>query len=236
MDLKEMELLGDSLEDHFYYVSKGKALYSIIKKYRAKTILDIGAGSGLFSKQLLSTGTFRYAVCLDIGYTHEYTEIYKDRPVTFVKSIDDLSQDVVLMMDVLEHVTDDQNFLSHYVSKMKLGTKVLITVPAFQFLWSDHDLFLEHKRRYNTQNLKMLVESSGLRIIKIRYFFAVLFPVVALLRTFKSKSSAPKSELKNYPFILNRILVFIHDIERFILLPINSLAGLTIFCLAEKVK
>lgn len=237
MDLKEMELMGGSLEDHFYYVSKGKALYSMIGRNNLKTVLDIGAGSGLFSKQLLSTGKFKYAVCLDTGYTHEYTEIYKGCPITFLKSTDDIGQDLVLMMDVLEHIPDDQEFLSRYVSQMQLGTKVLITVPAFQFLWSDHDLFLEHQRRYNAQRLKSLVKNSGLKVIKIRYFFGILFPIVALLRILKPKSpSTPKSELKTYPFLLNRILILIHDIERFVLLPINSFAGLTIFCLAEKVE
>lgn len=234
MDLKEIDVLGDSLEDHFYYISKGKALSSILRKYSFSHILDIGAGSGIFSKQLLSSGLFHSAVCLDTGYSHEYTEVYKGYPMTFLKSIDSLNQDLVLMMDVLEHIPNDLEFLSYYVSQMKSGTKILITVPAFQFLWSDHDLFLDHQRRYNILSLKSLLQNSGLKEIRMRYFFGILFPLVSLLRLLKPKTSTPKSELKNYHPLINKLLILIHDCERLILFPLNFCAGLTLFCLAEK--
>ena len=143
------------------------------------------------------------------------------------------------MMDVLEHVEDDASLLRKYTHSMPSGGLVLITVPAFRFLWSDHDVFLEHHRRYTLSQVEVLIKDSGLDPIKGRYFFGLLFPVAAALRLWNRLRSggpgfAPKSALQRTPKWINRLLVAIHDVERFSLYRMNRLAGLSVVCLARK--
>jgi hypothetical protein len=112
-------------------------------------------------------------------------------------------------------------------------------VPAFSFLWSGHDVFLEHRRRYSRRTLEAVVHEAGLRVIRSRYFFGALFPAVAVLRWRDRRQVASgkvpaKSALKLYPRPVNSALIRLHDIERHVLFPVNRFAGLTLFCLARK--
>ena len=83
--------------------------------------------------------------------------------------------DLVLMMDVLEHV-DDAGLLRDYVSKVSSATRFFITVPAFKFMWSEHDDFLKHRRRYTLAQLDSLVRDTDLAIEKGSYYFGLVFP------------------------------------------------------------
>jgi SAM-dependent methyltransferase len=88
---------------------------------------------------------------------------------------------VILLNDVIEHVPDDIEFLRSIVSSPLFApnTRLLITVPAFQSLWTRHDVFLGHYRRYSRDLLKRRVEAAGLRIARDGYFFLSLLPLRA---------------------------------------------------------
>ena len=116
---------------------------------------------------------------------------------------------------------------------------MLITVPAFQFLWSGHDVFLEHRRRYTLSQIENVARRADLRVLKGRYFFGALFPLVAAIRIrdrvqLGAGKIEAKSQLKLASSIVNSALVRIHDVERVSLFSINRLAGLTAFCLAVR--
>lgn len=234
MDLKEEDILGSAITGHWYYVAKGRAMRQLLGSFRADEVLDVGAGSGVFSRQLLDAGVCRSAVCVDPFYAAERNETHNGKPLHFVRAVDKVQQNLILMMDVLEHVDNDIALLSDYAGKMPVGGRILITVPAFQFLWSGHDIFLEHRRRYTAMQLEKVVENSGLKTLKTRYFFGALFPLIAAIRLAKPKATAPRSDLKLYPERLNNALIAIHDLERALLFPFNRLAGLSVFCLCEK--
>lgn len=121
MDLKEEVILKDTISDHWYYVSKGRALQTFLGDLRAHEVLDVGAGSGVFARQLLDEGRCNSAVCVDPYYTDEKTEWYKGKQIQFVKGLANHSTSLLLMMDVLEHVSDDLAFLKEYVGYMKKG-------------------------------------------------------------------------------------------------------------------
>ncbi|MGY6274871.1 methyltransferase domain-containing protein [Methylomonas sp. MgM2] len=239
MDVKEEEILGNSVFSHWYYVSKGRAITYFLQSIPFKSVLDIGAGSGVFSKMLLNTEKVESARCLDIAYANNNVEIYNGKPLHFVKSLDNISESVILMIDVLEHIEDDVGLLRSYVEQMPNGAHILISVPAFNFLWSGHDIFLEHKRRYTLAKLERLVADAGLSVVCSRYFFGVLFPVVAIIRIInkvrlRAGALMPKSDLRMPSYLLNKLLIGINLIELRTLLHINTLGGLTIFCLAQK--
>ena len=154
--------------------------------------------------------------------------------IDYVRSVETVDADAVLMIDVIEHVDDDIALIRDYGDRAAPGTKFLISVPAFQFLWSSHDEFLEHRRRYTLSSLKTSVTAAGLRPIKSRYFFGLIFPAVAAMRAFENKNAPAESQMRPAPNWLNASLVALHDLERLALFPFNRLAGVSAFCLAEK--
>lgn len=237
MDIKETAILGPGIKDHWYYVSKGRALRTMLGGEPVEEVLDVGAGSGVFTRQLLEFGLARRGVCVDPGYEAEHVEAQNGCEITFVRRVDEVPQKLILMMDVLEHVDDDIGLLKEYTDRMPSGGRVLISVPAFQFLWSGHDVFLDHRRRYTLSHIEKVVRRAGLRVLKGRYFFGSLFPLVATIRLrdqlqLRRGKIEATSQLKLESSFINNTLVGINDVERVTLFSINRLAGLTAFCLA----
>lgn len=234
MDLREEHAIGGDPARHWYYISKGRAIKALLGPGKAKSLLDVGAGSGVFSKMLVSEGRALSAVCVDPNYDDGWLARSAPR-VSYVRSIDATDAEIVLMIDVIEHVDDDDLLIREYADKCAPGTQFLICVPAFDLLWSSHDDFLDHRRRYTLKSLRETVTAGGLAPLKLRYFFGALFPAVALARMTERRSGPPEaSRLKTLPGWLNAALVKIHDVERAALLPWNTIAGVSAFCLAEK--
>jgi SAM-dependent methyltransferase len=199
-------------------------------------ILDVGAGSGFFSRYLLSHTEAAAAWCVDISYPADFDEVKPGKVLHGRRSVDAVDADLVLLMDVLEHVDNDVGLLKEYVGKVPPGSRFLITVPAFQFLWSGHDDFLEHKRRYTLRQLEAAVRNAGLRVRCGAYYFGAVFPVAAALRLaqrFGGSARPAHSQLSRHRPMANTILKTLCNVE----LPVirsNRAAGLTVFCLADK--
>ncbi len=141
--------------------------------------------------------------------------------------------DLVLMMDVLEHVDDDRALLRHYAAKVPPGAHFLVTVPAFAFLWSGHDVFLEHKRRYRLTEIETAMRDAGLAVVRGSYYFGLVFPLAAAVRLTSRHATEPRSSLKKHGAITNGLLGALCAAE-LPLFPRNRLAGLSAFVLAKK--
>lgn len=236
MDLKESDILGDRIGDHWYYGAKAKAMEKLLGEATPRVILDVGAGSGFFSKYLVAKPAAREAWCVDISYPRDSDESLNGKPIHYRRAIDAVNADLVLFMDVLEHVDDDVGLLQMYVDKVPSGSLCLITVPAFTFLWSDHDEFLEHKRRYRLAQVEEVVRATGLEIIRSAYYFGAILPLVAAIRLAqraKPKNPVPRSQMTLHHPLVNTALKATCAIE----LPfmnLNRVAGLSVFCLGRK--
>ncbi|HEY3637912.1 MAG TPA: class I SAM-dependent methyltransferase [Rhizomicrobium sp.] len=230
MDVKEEELLGGAVGGHWYYRSKQLALDAILRGVPFRRILDVGAGSGIFSRHLLD-GAAASAICVDSAYPQEHSESYNGKVIRFVREIEPGDADLVLLMDVLEHVDDDIGLMRASLAGAAKGAYVLISVPAFQSLFSAHDRFLEHRRRYTIRSLEKAVKTAGLEVISTRYFFAMILPLVAAIRMFQ-RGGPPRSSLKKHSSPVNAVMTFAHRAEvpffRF-----NRMGGLSVFCLAR---
>ncbi len=240
MDLKEETILGSDASKHWYYISKGYALLQFIHGIAFSYVLDVGAGSGIFSKLLLDRTGAASAVCCDIGYTRNRAEHYAGKPLYFQQEITRSDADLVLFLDVLEHTADDVQFIKQYADKLNPGAHIVVTVPAFQFLFSGHDLFLNHYRRYTIATLEQCLTAAGLRVLKSRYYFLMLFPPIAMIRLITRIRLAlgggdvtPETNLRPHTRAINAILTAINRAE-LVIFPFNRLAGMTVFSLAVK--
>jgi SAM-dependent methyltransferase len=239
MDAKESEVLGDRTDGHWYYVSKGRALLQFLEGRHADEVLDVGAGSGFFSRLLLRAGVAEKAVCVDTAYAADRMELSDGKPMRFVREARTVSQDLILMMDVIEHVDDDVGLIRQYTDGMPRQGTVLIAVPAYKFLWSGHDVFLEHKRRYTRASLHRAIEAAGLTVVRTRFFFSLLFPLICAVRLWGRYRRTvgqfrPQSDLRVHGDRTNTALTAIHEVERHTLFQVNAWFGLTIFCMAER--
>jgi len=232
MDLKEEDILGNDIGRHWYYQSKAAALCRIVGPLAPKRLLDVGAGSGFFSRHLLANGA-QSALCVDVGYEQTWDETVGGKPVLYRRDCDATDCDLVLMMDVLEHVENDAGLVRHYATKVPSGAHFLVTVPAFRFLWSGHDVFLEHKRRYTLAEIEQTMRSAGLDVVRGAYYFGAVFPLAAAVRLATRSDPSPRSSLKKHGALTNGLLAAACAAE-LPLFPLNRLAGLSAFVLAKK--
>lgn len=239
MDLREDGLLGACVADHWYYRAKSAAVSTLLGAAPPGLVLDVGAGTGFFSRQLLRRGDVTGATCVDPGYACDRDEAIDGKPLLFRRSVACPTADLVLLMDVLEHVADDATLLRAYVGEAGCGTRFIVTVPAFSWLWSGHDVFLGHHRRYTLAEIRGVVESSGLVVEHACYLYGALFPLAAAsrllgrLRAALTGRSTARSQMRLWGRLSNAILWAACRAE----LPMfrhNRLFGLTAMVAARK--
>lgn len=237
MDIKESDILGDRVGEHWYYRAKAAALLRTVRDKPVNEILDVGAGSGFFSRSLLAATQATRAVCVDPAYEVERDETCEGKPIAFRRSIGNSNADVVLLMDVLEHVDDECSFLRPYIDAATDQTRFVVTVPAFQFLWSSHDVFLEHRRRYTLRSLVSRMEQCGLVLDRGHYYFGFVFPLAAvtrlLERAFATAQAPSRSQLRREPWFANIVLTALCSLERPVMRA-NRLFGLSVFAVFHK--
>lgn len=143
--------------------------------------------------------------------------------------------DVICLLDVLEHLEQDKGSLQALYSRLKPGGRLLLTVPAYMFLWSIHDVLHHHHRRYTCRQLSSLVRGAGFSVRRCSYFNFWLFPLIAMVRLMEKllppRNPAP---LQIPPAPLNTLLAVLFASERFLLRWINLPFGVSIILLAQK--
>jgi SAM-dependent methyltransferase len=168
-----------------------------------RTLLDVGAGDAWFASQLAARTGVRI-VCWDTGYTPELlaSRALRDRAgVQLVADRPHTSFDVLLLLDVLEHVADDHRLLGTLVRENLLpGGHALISVPAWPSLFSSHDVRLRHERRYTPAAARVLIRGAGLEIVRTAGLFHSLIVPRALdvLRERLTKRSAPPPDIGHW--------------------------------------
>lgn len=233
LDLRECGPVEPS--EHWYYRSKSRYVFSTnhILGMKPSQILDVGAGSAFFLKEAKKLFPNSFYIAMDPNYKTEQIGIFHD--IEYTKNYSSNKADLILMIDVLEHIEDDLGVLSNYAAKAPSGSIFLISVPAFQCLWSSHDVFLGHYRRYTLHSLKKLIEDSGLVCLEEKYLFGLIFPIVYLVRLIKNlkKSKTSSSDMKKPSVIENFILTHVLRLTRW---PNkNRIAGTSVFIVATKV-
>jgi len=150
-------------------------------RHSERRILDVGCGTGgmlpVLSRFGRVTGIDSEPLALEYCRKRGITDVHLQESFTAAEAFD-----VVTLFDVLEHVPDEAGFLEHVLKFLKPGGLFMVTVPAFQFLWSRHDDLNRHQRRYTRGRLLQVLEKAGLSIERASYFNMFLFPAAALVR------------------------------------------------------
>ncbi|MEI8176795.1 MAG: methyltransferase domain-containing protein [Candidatus Omnitrophota bacterium] len=150
---------------------------------------DIGAGDMYFTRALSKSSSLPvYAV--DSHYTVQGAVDGIIR-VTDIRDLPTGSVDRVFLMDVLEHIEDDARFLGAVADLLGERGSAIITVPAFDYLFSGHDINLRHLRRYGHRGLIGLLEKHGFIIDEYFYFYVSLFFIRFLQVTIRSTTGSP---------------------------------------------
>jgi len=237
MDIKEEGLIKGEIGKHWYYRAKLAALHRMMPASAPTSILDVGAGLGFFSGSLLASTSARSAMCVDPGYPEDRDDARAGKPLLYRRSIDRSDANLVLLMDVIEHVEDDVGLVRKYADKVAPGTQFIVTVPGFMWLWSGHDVFLDHFRRYTLAGIERVIRAAGLTVELGCYFYAFLLPLVAVSRAAerlngRSHHDAP-SQMQEFTPALNAIFWSVCRAELSVF-RLNRLAGVTAFVRAVK--
>jgi trans-aconitate methyltransferase len=171
-----------------------------------EVVVDIGCGDLFVAGQLAGRWPGSEFIGVDTAFDEKTLESLRASitlPNLHVySSMDDALESLsrpatmILLNDVIEHVPDDVEFLRAIVASglFKTGTWLLITVPAFQSLWTRHDVFLGHYRRYTRQLLRQRVQAAGLTTSAEGYFFLSLLPLRAAQAMLGRAGLHPKEE------------------------------------------
>ena len=227
-------------ESHWWFQGRMKIIDSLINESinskKKINILDYGSGSGTNIKMLSKYG-YVYAYEKD-----KTTAIYLKKKFKKNKRIKIISRpksikfyDLIISADVIEHIRNDKNALKYLSSLLKKNGLILLTVPAYNFLFSLKDEALHHFRRYNKKTLTKLI-LNYFNIIKLSYFnFFLFIPIAFSILLLKILNVQFINSVETKPnLIFNKILYIFFRYEKYFLKYLNFPFGLSIIAMAKK--
>jgi SAM-dependent methyltransferase len=230
MDVAEIHKVATLEDRHWWYRERRKLLARQIRRLgSAGRALDIGAAGGGNTWVLAAYGW--KAIAADLSPAA--VELAHERGLTAVRAdarslpFPSATFDLVLALDVLEHIQDDHLVVAEIARILRPGGAAFITVPCDMSLWSEHDVALGHVRRYTRRSLGDLAEKCGLTIEQMRSWNVLLRPLVAWRRR-----RCTGSDLQALSGPVNFGLGVIVAAERY--LPISSLPGVSLVLLAGR--
>ena len=224
---------------HWWFKARREILNKQIIKYSTKktmSILDFGSGSGTNIYMLSKYGE------VDVYEKDNKTSNFLKKKFNrngikiIKKCFSKKKYDLILAADVIEHIKNDKQIVKSLNKILKKNGLIVITVPAYQFLFSKKDKALKHFRRYNIANLKKLF-SSNFKTLKISYYNSLLFiPIAIAIIFFKLINRQFINEVEKKPNnILNYIFYSLFKLEKFILKYFNFPFGISIISVFKKV-
>lgn len=181
------------------FFAQALAQSALHEQQRPLRVLDVGAGDAWLAQNLLKhLPVGSHIDCVDSGYVDVGAMDTKNGCVAYHQDIPKEQWDLIVLLDVLEHVEDDLALLSQTVREALLpGGLVLVSVPAWQGLYTSHDKILHHFRRYAPQQAAQLLETAGLRILRS----GGLFHILLIPRMFSWLSERLLTQRSHHPAI-----------------------------------
>lgn len=230
-------------KDYWWHVSKRSLVKQALKKTFGDKknihILDAGCGTGIMMSEMeqlypnvygLDKSPLAREFCQKRGLKNiHFGDLEKKLPFK-TKSFD-----AITALDVIEHLDHDMLALEEFWRILKPGGKLFVTVPAYQFLWTNHDDLLWHKRRYRRNKLEKMVKALGFKVEKSSYFYSFLIPPAIFLFKFKLMFNSGNSKTSVVgPKPINWLLNLICALERKAMDYFSLPTGISIFLVASK--
>lgn len=229
----EMEVAQDT---HWWFRGRREILRSLIKDLalpRSSAILEIGAGTGGNLPMLMEFGVVMALESDPYARSVADQRVQSRLDIRYGRLPDELPSaqrfDLICLFDVLEHVERDVDSLAAIRNITSPDGHLLLTVPAYRWLWSSHDEDLHHYRRYNSGELQNKARAAGWNVERLSYFNTILFPL-AMLARFADKHFGNRSftGTRVPAAALNSALYRIFILEKFVLKALDMPFGVSV--------
>jgi len=221
---------------HFWRNAKRQLVLELIAERfpgrRDLHLVDIGGAASLIASDMQAFGRVETvepdAAMVAVARSAQGIEVHQGNLPDGLPHMEPAH--VVTLLDVVEHIEDDETALRAVKPLLTPDGVVIITVPALKWLWSDHDVALHHKRRYTKESLTQLFENCGYRIERLSYWTSLLLPLLAGSRVASKlkpkKSGPPVYDVKVPAMPINAVLDGVMTAERKLLkhrdMPLGS--------------
>lgn len=241
MEPQTYRRMAEIQENHWWYEGRRKILASVIGRLGLPAradILEVGCGPGANLNMLKVFG-------IVTGVEPDDFSIIHARNVSGCRVEKGILPDGLMVrgpfdmigaFDVIEHVDEDLESLKAIKDLLRTGGHAVFTVPAYQFLWSQHDVVNHHKRRYILPRFRELLTNAGFEVTFISYYNTLLFPLIAavrMLKKFLKIEDVPDEAMPRLPFI-NTVLREIFAFERYMLKSRPLPFGVSIIAVCRK--
>lgn len=240
MEREVYEAMAEHDERHWWYRGRRKVVAELLRRKvplpRDARLLEIGCGTG---HNLPMLGEFGQVDALEIdpiarGMAEKRLgRAVLSSPLPAIEGVPDDTYDMVAALDVIEHIPDDTAALEGIARVLKPGGKLLMTVPAHQWMWSAHDVVNHHQRRYSRRDFKRLVDNSPLKLESIGYLNSLLFPVAMAQRLASKITGKEDANLAPPAEPINQALERVFALERRVIGRIPLPPGLSLFAVAS---
>lgn len=228
MESTEVRKLAALEDSHWWYRERRHLLAKALAGVTPGPALDIGAAGGGNTRVLRDLGWTPVAM----EYGPDGAEVAHERGLAAVRAdarylpLADGSLSLVVAFDILEHIEEDHLAVAEIRRVLRADGTLLIAVPADPRLWSDHDVAVDHVRRYTRETLSSVLQRGGFDIARMASWNVLLRPVVAMRR---KKSTG--SDLDDLHPVVNTALTAIITAERY--LPVKQLPGVSLLVTAH---
>lgn len=216
---------GEMEDRHWWFVARARIINQVLRQFVSagdrRMIVDVGCGTGgmvnFLSDDFQCLGLDSSKTAIAKAMEMYPGRLFKCGDVqAHINNLKDETS-VFLLMDVLEHIENDREFLRNLIDKLPSGGKVLITVPAKKTLWSKHDETAHHFRRYERADLESLWTGMDVKAVCVSYYNARLYPLIRLARFIgkhlKVTWGKDKTDFSVPPKLINQLLIHIFSGE-----------------------
>ena len=244
MDTAEFDKMFEVEETNWWYRGRRALVTKWVERHfrrmgRPLQILDIACATGMSFRFLSKYGAIR-----GIDISNETIRLCKTRGIDRIVQCDamklpfrDGTFDVVLALDALEHFPDDELAIREIRRVARDGALILVTVPAFMFLWSPHDVAYHHFRRYTRGELGGKLREGGLHLRKLSYYSMSVLPPVFAMRKLRGLSQGDGPAHSDFflklPSPIESLLYGIMRSEIGLMDAVSLPFGVSLFCAAE---